>query len=379
MKSKMFKLSVVSFLVMFATTIVYSWNTPLIIDHTCTDLSQIPAEWIDSVQANLRLHYAHTSHGGQLTTGLSRIETADATYSVARQSSNLPTETSAFRIFDGQEHDTYITPAEYWGTTAGMNDTRDVLNNNPTINVSMWSWCCQLTGYSEAQVNAYLDSITTLETEFPDVIFIYMTCNSQATGGGGYNRYMRNQQIRQYCNANNKVLFDFGDLDSWWYNPDSLKWEFASYTHSDSTVPVEHSHFDGNEAGHTTYESCEQKGKAVWWMMAKLTGWADSVAVDEDAYIKPQRFTLYPASPTTFRASTKIGYELPKNSQVSLIVYDITGKRVKTLIDTELPAGCHSSIWDGTNDQNKSVSSGIYFLIMSGSNFSQTKKVNLVR
>ncbi len=378
MKSKMFKLSVVGFLVMFIVTTAYSWNTSLIIDYTCTDLSQIPVEWIDSVQVNLRLHYAHTSHGGQLTTGLSRIETADATYSVARQSSNLPTEASAFCIFDGQEGDTYITPDEYWGTTAGMDDTRDVLNNNPTINISMWSWCCQLTGYSEAQVNAYLDSITSLETEFPNVIFIYMTCNSQATGGGGYNRYLRNQQIRQYCNANNKVLFDFGDLDSWWFNPDSSKWEHNTYEYNDSTVPVEHTHFNGNEAGHTTYESCEQKGKTVWWMMAKLAGWSDSVAVAEDTY-KSQKFTLYPTSPTTFSTFTRIKYELPKNSRVSLAVYDITGKKVKTLIDAELPAGCHSSIWDGTDDQNQPVSSGIYFLRMSGSNFSQTKKVNLVR
>ncbi len=379
MKNKISKLSIVSFLVMFAVTVAYSWDTSLIIDHTCTDLSQISAEWIDSVQANLRLHYAHTSHGGQLTTGLSRIETADATYNVSRTSRSLPTTADALCIFDGQENDTYITPEEYWGTTAGMNDTRDVLNNNPTINVSMWSWCCQLTSYSEAEVEAYLDSITSLETEFPNVIFIYMTCNSQATSGSGYNRYLRNQQIRQYCNSNNKVLFDFGDLDSWWFNPDSSKWEQNTYEYSDSTVPVEHSHFNGSQTGHTTYESCEQKGKAVWWMMAKLAGWSpDSVAIAEDTY-KSQGFILYPVSPTTFNTFTNVKYKLSENSQVSLVVYDITGKKVKTLIDAELPAGNHSSIWDGTDDQNSVIPSGIYFLQLSGNNFLQTRKVNLVR
>jgi len=245
----------------------------LSINHTCTELSQILMEWIDSVQTNIKLHYAHTSHGGQLTTGLSRIESSNSAYNVAIESSQLPNESDAFCIFDGQEDETYITPDEYWQTAEGMDKTRDVLNNNPNINVSMWSWCCQLNSYSEEQVQAYLDSMTVLETEYPNVVFVYMTCNAQGTGAEGYNRYLRNEQIREYCSENEKVLFDFADLDAWWYNSNTEEWEQATYDYSGHTVPVEHSQFHGNEAGHTTYESCEQKGRAVWWMMALLSGW----------------------------------------------------------------------------------------------------------
>jgi hypothetical protein len=36
---------------------------------------------------------------------------------------------------------------------------------------------------------------------------------------------------------------------------------------------MEHPHFNGDEAGHTTYSSCEQKGKAFWWLMARIAGW----------------------------------------------------------------------------------------------------------
>ena len=120
-------------------SLLFQWNTycqPLIIDHNYTDLSLIPSEWIDAVQSDCRMHYAHTSHGGQLTTGLSRIESSDAAYSFARASSSLPAESGAFCMFDGQEHDTYITPDEYWQTATGMDYTRDVLDNNPTINYS---------------------------------------------------------------------------------------------------------------------------------------------------------------------------------------------------------------------------------------------------
>jgi hypothetical protein len=248
-------------------------SSPFTINHLSSILSQIPAEWIDSAQVKIRLHYAHTSHGGQLTTGLERIEDDDSDYNVAIGSSYLPNESGALCIFDGQESETYITPDLYWETGDGMDMTRAVLNNNPTINVSMWCWCCQLDGYSQQEVQAYLDSISMLESEFPNVTFVYMTGNAQATGADGYNRYLRNEQIRQYCEDHDKFLFDFADLDSWWYDPNTDLWEQATYNHSSHTVPVEHSHFNGDEAGHTTHESCEQKGGAVWWTMARLAGW----------------------------------------------------------------------------------------------------------
>lgn len=283
MKHKIFTLLTVSLLIILFTMTVCTQDDGngnahitehgFSINHTCTELSQILMEWIDSVQTNIKLHYAHTSHGGQLTTGLNRIESSNSAYSIAIGSGYLPDESGTFCMFDGQESVTYITPDLYWRTAEGMNYTRDVLNNNSNINVSMWSWCCQLNSYSEEEVQAYLDSMTVLETEYPDVVFIYMTCNAQGTGAEGYNRYLRNEQIREYCSENEKVLFDFADLDAWWYNSNTEEWEQATYDYSGHTVPVEHSQFHGNEAGHTTYESCEQKGRAVWWMMALLEGW----------------------------------------------------------------------------------------------------------
>jgi hypothetical protein len=360
MKDKMCKFLVVGFSLMIFSIPGYSRDKAsyLCIDHNCTDLSKIPAQWIDSVQANLKLHYAHTSHGGQLTSGITRIEASNDTYNVAIGSSVLPTTAGAFCIFDGQEGETYITPDKYWEAASGMNETRAVFNHNSTINLSMWSWCTQTEYYSETQVQAYLDSMNKLETQYPNVTFIYMTGNAQATGSGGYNRHMRNQQIRQYCKTNDKVLFDFADLDAWWYNTGTLAWEFNSYTYSDSTIPVEHTHFNGNEDAHTTYESCEQKGKALWWMMARFAGWND-VAVTENKLITlPVSIQSYP---NPFNHSTSIKYTLNKNSNIEIKIYNIVGQPVKTLVSGAQETGTHTVIWDGKDNSGKKTDNGIYF------------------
>ncbi|MBN1232845.1 MAG: hypothetical protein JXA60_05800 [Candidatus Coatesbacteria bacterium] len=248
-------------------------GSAIIIDHNCTDITKIPANIINTIKTTLKHHYAHTSHGGQLTVGLERLEQQNATYDIEIGYSYLPDNPAAYCIFDGQEDETYISPDLYWETKEGMDRTRNVLRNNPAIKASMWCWCCQLDSYNQEQVQAYLDSMSSLEREFPNVKFVYMTGNAQAQGDEGYNRYQRNNQIRDYCNRNGKILYDFEDLDCWWYNPSSKSWEHSTYDHSSQAVPYQHTHFDGDENAHTTNESCEQKGKATWWLAAKLVGW----------------------------------------------------------------------------------------------------------
>ena len=239
------------------------------VDHRCTNLSSVPGTWVGSVQSDIKLHYAHTSHGEQLTEGLSRIESADNFYSVSIGYSELPSEAGALCIFDGQIGDTYIGPEMFWETTEGMDMTRAVLDQNGEINVCMWCWCGQLEYYGSGEVDGYLTAISTLENEYPDVTFVYMTGNAQAEGGEGYNRLQRNNQIRTYCEENNKLLFDFADIDCW-YNGVQHTYEYQGMA-----IPSEHPHYYGDEAGHTTYGSCENKGVALWCRLAVIEGWND--------------------------------------------------------------------------------------------------------
>lgn len=248
-----------------------SWPGGLIIDHTCIDLELAPDEYIESAQDSLRVHYAHTSHGGQITTGLSIIESDDAFYSVSIDYSALPTEAGALCILDGNPPQDYITPDLYWQGASALALTQNTLDDNPALTISLWSWCTQVDYYSEEDVQEYLDAMNSLEVANPGITFIYMTGNAQAADSSGYNRWLRNEQIRQYCTDHDKILFDFADLDCW-SNGDHSTYD---YVLGDGIlqIPIEHPDFNGDEVAHTTYTSCRQKGYAFWWLMAMIAGW----------------------------------------------------------------------------------------------------------
>ena len=283
-------LSIVIFICCLPSSISYSWagDAPLIIDHTQTDLSTIPSYRIEAVKTNIKYHYAHTSHGSQLTTGIDLIETSNPFYAYTLSILYLPDDPEALCVLDGQLVTAGVSADAYWRTSTGMNYTRNVLNQYPSINISMWSWCTELIYYSEEEVIAYLDSISTLEVEYPGVTFVYMTGNAQVDGSIGYNRHLRNELIRQYCRDNNKVLYDFAELDSWWYNPATQEWEHNTYEYEEHTIHLEHAQFNGDEAGHTTFESCEQKGRALWWLLTRIDGGAagDTLSVYEQSWGK---------------------------------------------------------------------------------------------
>jgi hypothetical protein len=113
-----------------------------------------------------------------------------------------------------------------------------------------------------------------LEVDYPDVTFIYMTGHLDGSGVAG-NLYARNNQIRAYAVANNKVLFDFADIES--YDPDGNYYPDAS---DDcgwcSTWCASHSCPACGSCAHSHCFNCYLKGKAFWWMMARISGWDPS-------------------------------------------------------------------------------------------------------
>ncbi len=93
----------------------------------------------------------------------------------------------------------------------------------------------------------------------------------------------------------------------------------------------------------------------------------------------PARLALAQNYPNPFNPTTTIGFDVASAGRVSLVVYDVTGARVRTLVDTPLRAGRHETTWDGRNDARQPVGSGVYFYRLVAGGKSLTKKMVLLK
>jgi len=147
------------------------------IDHTSIELSEIPDYWIDQVKGNLRIYYGHTSHGSQLIQGLKSIEAQQGSKYRIATGLTLPKELDALCIRD--QGDTY-DPRDFFPTVPGA------LNSNPEINVVMYGWCGQPSGNNwQSLLNNYIDTMKSLEQQYPSVTFVYMTGHAQEADCAG--------------------------------------------------------------------------------------------------------------------------------------------------------------------------------------------------
>ena len=93
----------------------------------------------------------------------------------------------------------------------------------------------------------------------------------------------------------------------------------------------------------------------------------------------PQAFNLYNNYPNPFNPVTTLRYDIPENSHVTITIYDMLGRQVKTLINQTQDAGYKSLIWDATNDYGKPVSAGIYLYQIQAGEYISTKKMVLLK
>ncbi|MFQ6609098.1 MAG: FlgD immunoglobulin-like domain containing protein, partial [Fidelibacterota bacterium] len=93
----------------------------------------------------------------------------------------------------------------------------------------------------------------------------------------------------------------------------------------------------------------------------------------------PERFSLNSAYPNPFNPSTTIRYELPQDAHVTMKIYDILGKEVRRLVDSEQAAGFRSVLWDGKDGMGNSVASGVYIYRIEVGKIVSSKKLLLLR
>ena len=179
----------------------------VILNHTKTTLSLLSSQDIENAKSKLHIAYGHTSHGSQIVTGMEGL----VSFKGELYSFNEGGTEGSLDLRDKP-----VSGASDLGNpdrTAWATATRNYLENNPDINVIIWSWCGQVSTATEEDIDTYLTLMAELEADYPEVKFVYMTGHLDGTGEEG-NLHLRNEQIRQYCKENKKLLYDFADIES---------------------------------------------------------------------------------------------------------------------------------------------------------------------
>ena len=99
----------------------------------------------------------------------------------------------------------------------------------------------------------------------------------------------------------------------------------------------------------------------------------------EEASNIPNAFVLRQNYPNPFNPSTSISYELPKAENVRIVIYDIAGRKVRELVNENKAAGSYMVEWNGRNEQESLVASGLYVYRIYAGEFSQILKMTLIR
>ena len=116
------------------------------------------------------------------------------------------------------------------------------------------------------------------------------------------------------------------------------------------------------------------------WTTQRLA-WMDSeiLQLEIEESFSPSEYTLNQAYPNPFNPITKIDYGLPDEANVSLVIFDILGREVITLVDGPQGPGYRSITWNGTDVFGRNVSAGMYYCLLQAGDFVDTKKMILLK
>lgn len=325
-------------------------------DHRAArEFSAIPINVLHDICDRYSVFYGHTSHGSQLKQGMSMLYLGDPQKYPVLGYDHLPKDLGSL------------------GDTSWAQMTREYLDGHPLCDIVIWSWCSGVSDNTQEGIAAYLGAMAALERDYPGVVFVYMTGHLDGTGPQG-NLHVRNEQIRAFCRDNHKVLYDFADIESYDpagtaypYDDDSCQWCLSWCAEHDCPCQL--------SCPHSHCFSCLQKGKAFWWLLARIAGWSHATTAEPPA----PRVVLQPCWPNPFNPSTSFSFTIPEAAPVRLSVLDGQGRLVSVVVDGQLPSGDHHFVWRGSDRLGRPLPSGNYFYQLVTGSVRETRKMTLLK
>jgi hypothetical protein len=174
--------------------------------------------------------------------------------------------------------------------------------------------------------------------------------------------------------------------------------EYATAIRPDATVGYLFDSDDADSAYHHAPCALYRDGgsyRAVWWgfplyhlntasaqaaIVAAMTYFGELPSTGAPDVARSGALSLHQNRPNPFRDATSIRYSVfGERADVELAIFDLAGRRVRTLVSGAVAGGSHEAVWKGHNDDGRPVASGVYFYRLSGENRTVTKKLMLLR
>ena len=280
-----------------STTVVSA--APLVINHeqgNSAYFTTITQSEIQLAKDTLHIAYGHTSHGSQVTSGMNGLVDF-----INGGGLGMSRPTDFYDWNNGGSggdldlHD-YFASGDCGYYPQWVDGTESYLDNddNSDVNVIIWSWCGQAGGKYAAGtlLSQYLEPMNQLESKYSDVTFVYMTQHTEISDG---NVRLANQAIRDYCIANDKILYDFADIES--YDPDGTYYEFVDddcdyFTEGGTKLGNWATEWQGTHTQGVDWYSCSsahsealnanQKAYAAWALWTEIAAMRTADPIDGD-------------------------------------------------------------------------------------------------
>ena len=223
--------------------------------------------------------------------------------------------------------------------------------------VMMWNWYTSTTSSASDQ---WLDTGNPVNLEF-DHKNIILEFPNDAIAGEVHIFDLNSQVEYKIANDDNILSFDF-------YNEETNLLTYLTERSQSGviTIPIK---ITGKIADmDVRYKFVDANGNIV----SQST---QSIKIENI----PDQFKLHQNYPNPFNPITTINYDLPQQTHVNLMIYDILGREVVKLISEEIPAGYKTIIWDSRNNYGDPVSAGIYFYQIQTKGFVKTRKMVLLK